>query len=214
MKGLFLVKKFLTFLLSVVMVLSLASCGGNSTKEAQKCVEGMFDSLIALDFDAADKYVNMDEIKAFYSPEDDGSAELFMSAVFDRLGYEIINAQKLDNKNVLVKTKITAVDFETLAMDFYNQLMIYSIQTGGAQDENTEQIITDMLFTVADNATEMEENEVDILVSKNDNGYKVMLDEYFLNALYGNVTTSSPEGQYEEDYYDEQTNGDVVPDEN
>ena len=79
---------FLTF----VLILSLTGCG--EIKKAETAVNGMFVAFKNLDFEEAQKYVNVEDITNTENDTDDNS-KLIMETVFDNLNYEIISSEKL-----------------------------------------------------------------------------------------------------------------------
>lgn len=192
MKKLF--KRIIAVLAVAVLMLSLTACG--EIKKAETTVNNMFTAFKAADFDKAREYIDVDKI---ISEESDNkklvNAETIMKTLFDRLNYEIISSEKVDENTVIVKTKITAVDMKPVIGEFFKSAMQYAISNAFANpapsEEETNKKMEELFVAAAtkpDLATVT--NEVDIKVISTDNTWKVASDETFANALLGGLLDS------------------------
>ena len=98
------IKSIIAVVLTLVLVFSLTGCG--EIKKAETSVNGMFTAFKNLDFEEAQKYVNVDDITNGENSND--NAEAVMNAIFGNLNYEIVLSEKVDDSTVIVKTSITA----------------------------------------------------------------------------------------------------------
>lgn len=192
MKKLF--KRIIAVLAVAVLMLSLTACG--EIKKAETTVNNMFTAFKAADFDKAREYIDVDKI---ISEESDNkklvNAETIMKTLFDRLNYEIISSEKVDENTVIVKTKITAVDMKPVIGEFFKSAMQYAISNAFANPTPSEEEMNkkmEELFVAAATKPDLATvtNEVDIKVISTDNTWKVASDETFANALLGGLLDS------------------------
>lgn len=182
------IKLVIAAILTFALLLSLTGCA--EVKKAEKAVNGVFTALKSLDFDAAQKYMDIDEI---VGENNDMNVIPIMEAIFDDLNYEILSAEKVDSSNVIVKTKITAIDMKPVMTDFTSKSIEYVIANAFADpaptQEETNKKIEEILIECAsgtDLATVT--NEVDIKVIKTeDKEWKIEADDTFVNALLGGL---------------------------
>lgn len=189
------IKNITIMLLVLILTFSLAGCG--EIKKAESSVNGMFQAFKNLNFEEAQKYVNVDDITN--SDKTDENTKIIMETVFGNLDYEIIASNKVDNSNVIVKTKITATDMKPIMSEFFTKAMQYAFSTAFSspqpseeeQDKKMEEFLVECaskpgLATVT--------NEVDIKVVKNENKeWKIETDEAFTNALLGGLMDATKE---------------------
>lgn len=184
------IKSLIASVLMFVVMFTLTGCG--ETEKAEATVSGMFVAFKNIDFDAASKYVNVDEINT--SEETDSiSTELVMKTIFNKLDYKILSSEKIDDNTVNVKTEITATDMKPVLGDFFTKAMQYAFSTAFSDPQPTEDETNkkaeEMFIESAskDNLATVT-NEVDIKVVKNKDGeWKVETDDTFINALLGGL---------------------------
>ena len=63
-------KRLAALLLAILMLVSLCGCS-TPTKEAEASVKGMFEAFKALDFEKAEKYIDIEDMKLSQVEEDE-----------------------------------------------------------------------------------------------------------------------------------------------
>lgn len=190
------IKSITAIFLTLILMLSLAGCG--EIKKAETAVNGMFAAFKNLDFEEAQKYVNVEEITKTDNETDENS-KLIMETVFDKLNYEILSSEKIDENTVMVKTKITATDMKPVMGEFISKALEYAFSTAFSSpqptEEETNKKMEEILVECAskpDLATVT--NEVDIKVVKTESkNWKIEADETFVNAVLGGLTEAAKE---------------------
>lgn len=129
-------KSITAIILTLILTLSLTGCG--EIKKAETAVNGMFTAFKNLDFEEAQKYVNVDEITKAGEEANENSM-LIMETVFDNLSYEIISSEKVDNETVIVKTKVTATDMKPVLGEFLSKALEYAFSNAFANPQPTEE---------------------------------------------------------------------------
>ena len=158
----------------------------------------MFTAFKNLDFEEAQKYVNVDEITKAGEEANENSM-LIMETVFDNLSYEIISSEKVDNETVIVKTKVTATDMKPGLGEFLSKALEYAFSNAFANpqptEEETNKKMEEILVECAskpDLATVT--NEVDIKVIKTESkDWKIEADDAVVNALLGGLADAAKE---------------------
>lgn len=172
-----------------IIAVSLSGCG--EIKKAEASVNAMFVALKNLDFNEAQKYVDVNDIKL---NDDSGEqTKLIMDKFLSKLDYEVVASNKVDGNNVIVKAKITAVDMKPIFAEYVSQLFAYAVQNAFSNTQSTEEDINKKADEVwsewaakPDLATVT--NEVDIKVVRNENReWKIEADDSFVNALLGGI---------------------------
>lgn len=183
-------KKVFALILVSCMLLSFAGCG--EVKNAEKAVNGMFTAFKNADLDEAQKYVNVDDITDAENESDENTA-IILKAIFEKLDYEIISSEKIDDSTVSVKTKITAIDMAPVMTEYLSKVFEYAIANAFAEpqltdDEYTQKIEEFLIECLSKPDLATVTNEVDIKVVKTENNeWKIETDANFLNALMGGL---------------------------
>lgn len=191
------IKSLIAIILTLIMMLSLTGCG--EIKKAESTVSNMFAAFKALDFEEAQKYVNIDDIKPAASKDDlTGNAEMFMKNLFDRLDYKIISSEKIDSNTVNVTTEITAIDMKPVLGEFFVAAMQYAFSNAFANPQPTEEETNakmEELFTASATKPDLATvtNEVVIKVVKDDKEWKVVSDDAFVDAILGGLSAAAEE---------------------
>lgn len=190
------IKTITALLLTLVIVLSLAGCG--EIKKAETAVNAMFVAFKNLDFEEAQKYVNVEDI-INTDNETDKNSKLIMETVFDKLNYEIISSEKIDNNTVFVKTKITATDMKPVMGVFFSKALEYAFSTAFSTPQPTEEETNKKMEEILIECASKPDlttvtNEVDIKVIKvESNDWKIEADETFVNAVLGGLAEATKE---------------------
>lgn len=190
------IKTITAIILTLILTLSLTGCG--EIKKAETAVNGMFTAFKSLNFEEAQKYVNVDEITKAGEEANENSM-LIMETVFDNLSYEIISSEKVDNETVIVKTKVTATDMKPVLGEFLAKALEYAFSNAFANpqptEEETNKKMEEILVECAskpDLATVT--NEVDIKVIKTESkDWKIEADDAVVNALLGGLADAAKE---------------------
>ena len=189
-------KSITAIILTLILTLSLTGCG--EIKKAETAVNGMFTAFKNLNFEEAQKYVNVDEITKAGEEANENSM-LIMETVFDNLSYEIISSEKVDKETVVVKTKVTATDMKPVLGEFLAKALEYAFSNAFADpqptEEETNKKMEEILVECAskpDLATVT--NEVDIKVIKTESkDWKIEADDAVVNALLGGLADAAKE---------------------
>ena len=189
-------KSITAIILTLILTLSLTGCG--EIKKAETAVNGMFTAFKSLNFEEAQKYVNVDEITKAGEEANENSM-LIMETVFDNLSYEIISSEKVDSETVIVKTKVTATDMKPVLGEFLTKAFEYAFSNAFANpqptEEETNKKMEEILVECAskpDLATVT--NEVDIKVIKTESkDWKIEADDAVVNALLGGLADAAKE---------------------
>lgn len=189
-------KSITAIILTLILTLSLTGCG--EIKKAETAVNGMFTAFKNLNFEEAQKYVNVDEITKAGEEANENSM-LIMETVFDNLSYEIISSEKVDKETVVVKTKVTATDMKPVLGEFLTKALEYAFSNAFADpqptEEETNKKMEEILVECAskpDLATVT--NEVDIKVIKTESkDWKIEADDAVVNALLGGLADAAKE---------------------
>ena len=189
-------KSITAIILTLILTLSLTGCG--EIKKAETAVNGMFTAFKALNFEEAQKYVNVDEITKAGEEANENSM-LIMETVFDNLSYEIISSEKVDSETVIVKTKVTATDMKPVLGEFLTKALEYAFSNAFANpqptEEETNKKMEEILVECAskpDLATVT--NEVDIKVIKTESkDWKIEADDAVVDALLGGLADAAKE---------------------
>ncbi|MBE7046816.1 MAG: DUF4878 domain-containing protein [Ruminococcaceae bacterium] len=199
-KGGIIMKKLrsvIAVILTFVFMISLTGCG--EIKKAESAVNNMFSAFKSLDFDKAQKYVDINDIKSSDSEDGlTGNAEMFMKNLFNRLDHKIISSEKIDSDTVNVTTEITAVDMKPVLGEFFASAMQYALSNAFSNPQPTEEEINEKmeeLFATSASKPDLATvtNQVVIKVVKQDKEWKVIPDDTFVDAILGGLTEAAKE---------------------
>ncbi|MDP4133301.1 MAG: DUF5105 domain-containing protein [Bacillota bacterium] len=193
------IKSIIGILLAVSLVFGLVGCG--EVKKAESSVNGMFTALKSSDLNKAQEYINLDELNLFKDKDKlTGNPEVFMKALFSKLGYTIISSEKIDSNTVVVKTKITAVDMKPVLKEFISKAMQFAFQNafaeGGKQltdEELNKKYEQVFIECTSKKDLAMVTNTVDIKVVNVDGNWKIKGDDALVDALLGGLKEASDE---------------------
>lgn len=190
------IKLITAILLTFVLMLSLTGCG--EIKKAETTVNGMFAAFKSLNFEEAQKYVSVEEITKTGDEANENSM-LIMKTVFGNLDYEIVESNKVDNNNVVVKTKITATDMKPVMGEFLKKALEYAFSSAFSNPQPTEEETNRKMEEILVECASKPElatvtNEVDIKVVKTESKeWKIEADDTFVNALLGDLADAVKE---------------------
>ena len=185
-------KRIISIGLALALMLVLTACG--EIKKAENAVDNMFAALKNADIEAAQQYINLDELKQ--SDEDSSftdDTELIIRTVFKNLNHRIISSEKVDDSTVVVKTEITATDMKPIMGEFFTKALQYAFSVAfenpqpskEEQNKKMEELFVECV-SKPDLATIT--NEADITVVKaSDNSWRIKSDDAFADALLGGL---------------------------
>ena len=187
-------KKGLKIALSIVLMLSmlLAMTGCGEEKKAQKAFEDLMSSLKALDFEQAQQYMNLDEITIGEDESLTGDAKYFMENLFGKLEWEVLSATKIDNQTVQITANITALDMKPILGELFKKALEYAFENAFSStppsDAENEAKMNEFLTEIVSGADlTTVTTEVTVKVVQGENGWHVMPDEAFTDALLGGM---------------------------
>jgi len=187
-------KKVISCITAIILIFMMSGC--NEIKKSEKTVSGMMDSFKSLDFEAAKNYVDINELSLSENNNDlTSNAELFMKNLFNKLNYKIVSSEKIDKSTVLVKTEITAVDMKPVIADYFSSAMQFALSNafsvqqfeGDALNKKLEELL---VASLSKPDLKTISKTVDIKVVKEDNKWKVAVDDAFIDALFGGLQTA------------------------
>lgn len=187
------IKHIALILMTAVLMFSLTGCG--ESKKAEAAVNGMFEAFKNLNFEAAQEYVNVNDIGADETGTNE-NLKVVMDAVFKNLNCEILSSEKIDKNNVAVKANVTATDMKPVMQEYMVKAISYAFENAFADpqpsEEETNQKLEEILVECASKPDlETVTNEVDIKVVKADDGkWNVEVDDAFEDALLGGLEQS------------------------
>lgn len=196
------VKRVLSLVLLVSVMLTLAGCG--EIKKAEATVNNMFIAFKTLNFEEAEKYINVDEITLSSSEEDSDDMDfmseeyMMLKALFGKLEHKIITSEKVDKDTVKVTVDVTAVEMKPILTEFYGNAIAYAFQNAfsGNQisDEEMSKKMSEMFMESASKSDlSMVNNTATITVVRKDKQWKVESNEEFVNAVLGGGITAAEE---------------------
>lgn len=180
----------ITVILSIL--LSLAACSPSS--KAESAVKGMFRALKKLDFDAAEKYVdvsafNLSELGNDLSPQ----VQMVAKYLLGKMTYEIVSTEEINDNNVKVTVKVRALDLMPVLGRFGTEYVKYTLSYAFSSpkpseeeiNKKIEQIIKEI---VADGDLNYTTTEVTLDVVQENGKWRVASGKTLLDALFGGVS--------------------------
>lgn len=186
-------KVAVSLLLMLSMLFALSGCG--EEKQAQKAFEGLMSSLKALDFEQAQQYADLETATIGDGESLTGEAKIFMENLFDKLEWEVLSVTKVDDENVQIKANITAADMTPILSEFFQKALEYAfsgaLSSAQMSEEETNAKLAEILKEVVSKAGLATINtEVTVQVTRVDDGWRVALDEAFVDALLGGMNAA------------------------
>lgn len=187
------IKIIAAVLAALVITMGFSACGSANSPEA--AVKGMFEAVKKQDLEKAEKYINLTDIRAFITEKAQVSdADAVLKAVGEKIEYEIISTEIVDENTAKVKTKVTSVDMTAVMKKYFSQNLQNSISAiFGATQPSSEGNQADSLFIqcLSDESVGTVTNEVDITVVKEKDGWKVKVDSAFNDAFLGGLKSTA-----------------------
>lgn len=183
-------KKVLTMLIALLLVVSLAACSmGESAKQA---TDNALKAIKEMDEETMSKYLEVDELvendSSPSNPTNVGEEE--MDVIFENIEYKI-NSSEEDGDNAVVNVDITNIDmtevFGTLLQESISLAFSNAFSSNEITDEEMDMKMNQMFFDIIEkNKENTVTNNVDIKLHKSDKNWKISMDDKLQNALTGN----------------------------
>ena len=184
--------KLTSVLLAMVLIFtSLTGC--KEVEKSETAVSGMFTELKNKNLDGAKTYLNIDEITIDDNVPDE-YIKIAMDLLFDKLDYNIVSAEKIDNDTVIVKTQVTALDMKPIISDVFMDLMKFRFSSEYSANMTMEDIqnkVIDILKSSIGESSETVTTEVDIKVGKEGKSWKVAGTDELADAVLGKITEAA-----------------------
>lgn len=184
--------KLTSVLLAMILIFaSLTGC--KEVEKSEAAVSGMFTELKNKNLDGAKTYLNTDEITIDDNVSDE-YIKIAMDLLFDKLDYNIISAEKIDNNTVIVKTQVTALDMKPIISDVFMDLMKFRFSSEYSANMTMEAIqnkVIDILKSSIGENSETVTTEVDIKVVKEGKSWKVAGNDELADAVMGKITEAA-----------------------
>lgn len=210
--------KFLSVMLSVILLLSLAGC--SEDKDARKALIEMFDTLKAGDYDKAisEYVIQTEEGYDFINCEDGFSKETFEAydmhlAVFESLEYEVKKVSVVDETHTVYTVEITAIDLSPVGKELASTATAYNITAENGEDDEIltddelNEILEHHMISISNeylNGKDVKKRTAEIDIKMHYDaakGWKVHMTPELADMLNGGVYTA---------FYDETSKSDMV----
>ncbi|MGN8913052.1 DUF5105 domain-containing protein [Anaerofustis butyriciformans] len=177
-------KKFLSVILCLVMLVSLCSCFEDSPEET---VSYVFDSFKSGDEEVVGQIFDKSD---FISDVENEYNEAFKT-IFANMDYEIVSVnENADKASVIIK--ITNKDYENVAKKVYKNLESYAMKNPEVSEENLEKKSEELILEEINKASKSDKtvtNQVEFILIKDEDGFwdTDKLSDEVINAMTGNL---------------------------
>ena len=179
-------KKLLTVLLSLAMILSMTACG----QKPETAVKEFLDKC---------KGGNLEEI-ADYNDEvlEEEYTEIFKS-IISNVTYKITGTEQTADDEAVVKAQITTIDMSETFQTIISETLTWALGQAFSGKEPTEEEAYDKMMEFFNNSVEKNKDktktfDIDIQVIKDSDGkWKVDVDDDLIDALSGGLYSSVEE---------------------
>lgn len=192
------VKKLTGFILSILMLVSLSACGGQSP---DKAVSEYLDALKTYDAETLKNYEDVldsvdKNLSSFLDEKDkdkvDKESQEIAKKILSNLSYEIVSTK--DNRDTAtVKVKITNKDFGSGMKTFFTDMFAYALSHLDASEDEMNKYVEKKLNTMIDDAVKSSTtvtNEVTVTLNKKDDKWVIKQNDKLSNAILGNLLDS------------------------
>ena len=180
----------ITVILSIL--LSLAGCSPSA--KAESAVKGMFKALKKLDFEAAEKYVdvnafNLSEVGNDLSPQ----VQLVAKYLLSKMTYEIVSSEEVNENIVKVTVKVRALDLMPVltrfGADYLKYTLSYAFTSPKPSEKEVNEKVEEIIKTiVADGDLKYSTTEVTLEVVQENGKWRVASGKTLFDALFGGVS--------------------------
>lgn len=190
-------KKIISTLLMIVLMLSLTACGGGES--AEKATINTIEAIKTVDKETLSKYmdynelVNINDADNEEDSQDNEDGTEYIGNIFKNMKYKITSSKE-NGDTAVVSVEITNVDMSNVFTLYIQEAMSLALSQAfseeGQTDEDMDAQMTQLLIdTIEENKATTVTNNVDINLTKVDKQWKVNVDENLQNALMGNLLT-------------------------
>ncbi len=190
-------KKIISTLLMIVLMLSLTACGGGES--AEKATINTIEAIKTVDKETLSKYmdynelVNINDADNEEDSQDNEDGTEYIGNIFKNMKYKITSSKE-NGDTAVVSVEITNVDMSNVFTLYIQEAMSLALSQAfseeGQTDEDMDAQMTQLLIDIIEeNKATTVTNNVDINLTKVDKQWKVNVDENLQNALMGNLLT-------------------------
>ena len=176
-------RKITALILVPVLAVCISACGGQK-KEIEEAVLNLVAALKSGDMDAAGKFIDSEGLTFSGIDSLDGGDQV-LDSVFGALECEIVSSEKNGSNEATVKAKITTLDLTSVlgqsTMKVLQEFAMGEIKEADI-DKRTEEVFKE---AISGKNLETATTEAVVLVKKTGDGWKVVIDKAFQNAISG-----------------------------
>lgn len=189
-------RKIGLLIISLLLIIGVVGCSSADTPE--EVVAKGITSVKELDLVKMQKYFESDDIteeEDIFGEDFEGQDMDMFKLLIENIEYEIISSE-IDGDEAVVETKLTNLDMASIMQEYIAQAFVLALgsfkeevdETDEAEMEaKMEQIFVDLLSR-EENKTVT--NTVKIELNKVDGEWKMELDSFFIDALFGGLMNS------------------------
>lgn len=191
-------KKFFAALVAVLMSFSFAACSATKVESPETVVKNYLDGLAKADFETVDKYSNSSIYNALIEaekedgavPEEDSEMDKeFIKAMLGNLQYTI-NSSTEDGDTATVNATIKNINMSDVMSNMIGQL--FALAFSGISEEEMEAKTEELLLSsINENKDNLLEKEVSINLEKTEEGWIIVMDDDFQDAITGGLFSYS-----------------------
>ena len=199
-------KKRLSLVCVLIMVVTLVACGGESPEQA---VNNALTAVKKADEETIERYFGEDDLMDSGDIDDDIDdiidTEKSAKLLFENLSFETLSSQ-IDGDKAVVETKITNIDLQSVFIEYLKEafevVMSSAFDAEADEDDEEREKELEQLFTdlLNDEDNELVESTVEINLVKDEGSWRIDLDHELLDAIFGGLF-SVIDGADIEDFY-------------
>lgn len=187
-------KKLLSYLLILMLMLTLVGCGGESAEQA---VKNTFDAIKLNDRETASKYINYDELlnvgesgEASLAEMDEESQEM-AELILKHFDYKIISSTEKGD-TAIVTAEITNVDMKTIMASFISEAFALAF-SGMDEEQMAEEMSNKFTELINREDNETVTKTVDLNLTKDGDSWKIDMSDEAGDAIFGGMITLAQE---------------------
>jgi hypothetical protein len=185
-------KKIISTLLLIVLMVSLTACGGES---AEKATINTIEAVKTYNKEALSKYLDYNKLLNINESGNDSEGEEYIKNIFKNMEYKITSSKE-NGDTAVVSAEITNVDMSNVLTLYVQEAMSIAMAQAFSEEAQTEEEMKEqmnqlLVNIIEENKATTATNNVDINLIKVDKQWKVEIDENLQNALMGNMLTAS-----------------------
>lgn len=189
-------RKIGLLIISTLLIFGVVGCSSNETPE--EVVANGINAVKNLDLIKMQKYFDSEDItkeEDIFGEDFEGQDMDMFKLLIENIEYEIISSE-IDGDEAIVETKLTNLDMASIMQEYIAQAFILALGSFGEDVDETdeaemeaemEQIFIDLLSR-EDNKTVT--STVDIELNKTDGKWKIQLDSFFLDGIFGGLMSA------------------------